>query len=91
MATAALTTSISSGGARKPPKIIDLIPFTSLRFLDDKPIGYGAFGAVYRALHDVWGCQVAYKQLAVRYIGERSKAEQQLVFTNCILNEKITK
>jgi len=87
MATAASTTSRSSGSTRNPRTIIDLVPFTSIRFLDDKPIGSGAFGAVYKALHNEWGCQVAYKKLAVLYIGERSKAEQQLVYSNCILNE----
>jgi len=84
MATAAPATSlssasISSGATKNQPTIIDLIPFTSIRFLDDKPIGYGAFGAVYKALHSEWGCQVAYKKLAVSYIGERTKPEQQLV------------
>jgi len=86
MATAASATSTSSGvQARIQPTIIDLVPFTSIRFLDDKPIGYGAFGAVYKALHSEWGCQVAYKKLAVVYIGERSKPEQQFVLNITII------
>jgi len=76
MANAASTTSMSSDSARNQPTIIDLVPFTRIRFLDDKPIGSGVFVAVYKALHNGWGCQVAYKKLAVLYIGERSKAEQ---------------
>jgi len=83
---------MSSVAARNPPTIIDLVPFTSIRFVDDEPFGYGAFGAVYKALHNGWGCQVAYKKLAVPYIGKKSEAEKQLVFSNCILNKarKIT-
>jgi len=77
MGTTSSTTSVSSGAARNQPKITDLVPFTSIRFLDDKPIGYGAFGTLYKALHNGWGCQVAYKKLNVPYIGERSKPEQQ--------------
>jgi len=84
MAMATSTASMSSGAARTQPTVIDLVPFTSVRFLEDNPIGFGAFGAVYKALHNGWGCQVAYKKLAMPYIGERSKAEQQLVFSNCI-------
>jgi len=87
MATAASTTSMSSVAARNQPTIIDLVPFTSIGFLDDEPIGYGAFGAVYKALHNGWGCQVAYKKLDVPHIGKRSEAEKQLVFSNCILSE----
>jgi len=83
MATGTSTTSMSSGPARTQPTINDLVPVTSIRFLEDKPIGFGAFSAVYKVLHNEWGCQVAYKKLAVPYIGERSKAEQQLVFSNC--------
>jgi len=80
MATAASNTSMSSRAARTHPTVIDLVPFTSVRLLDDKPIGSGAFGAVYKALHNEWGCQVAYKKLAVHYIVERTTAEQKLVF-----------
>jgi len=94
MGTTTSTTSVSSGrsgAARNQPTVSDLVPFTRITFLDDKPIGSGAFGAVYKAVHNEWGCQVAYKKLAALYIGERSKAEQQLVFSNCILNKRITK
>jgi len=91
MGTATSTTAVSSDTASNQPTISDLVPFTRIQFLDDKPIGSGAFGAVYKALHNKWGCQVAYKKLAVLYLGERSKAEQQLVFSNCILIENITK
>jgi len=84
MGTTTSTTSVSSGAARNQPTISDLVPFTRITFLEDKPIGSGAFGAVYKALHNEWGCQVAYKKLAVLYIGERTKVEQQLVFSNCI-------
>jgi len=85
MATNASTTSQASATRKTHATIIDLVPFTSIRLLDDKPIGYGAFGTVYKALHNGWGCQVAYKKLNVPYIGQRSKAEQQLVFSNYIL------
>jgi len=70
----------SPGGATNQRTIVDLVPFTSITFLDDKPIGFGAFGAVLKALHNEWGCQLAYKKLDVPYIGERNPAEQQLVF-----------
>jgi len=91
MATAASSNSMSSGATRIQPTITDLVPFRSIRFLDDEPIGSGAFGTVLKALHNGWGCQVAYKKLNMPYVGKRSKAEQQLVFSNLILNVKITK
>jgi len=87
VATATPAVSTSSGAARNQPTISDLVPFTRITFLEDTPIGFGAFGAVHKALHNEWGCQVAYKKLAVPYIGERSKAQQQLVFSNFILTE----
>jgi len=65
--------------------IVDLVPFTSITFLNDRPIGFGAFGAVYKAVHNEWGCEVAYKKLAVPYIGEKNKAEQQLVILKYFL------
>jgi len=61
------------------PTIDDTVNFINLVVLDDKPLGFGAFGAVYKVLHKEWGCQVAYKKLAVLYIGETIKTEQKLV------------
>jgi len=53
--------------------ISDVIPYASLTLLNDKPVGFGAYGAVFKAMHDEWSCQVAYKKLHLNYIGERSE------------------
>jgi len=55
----------------------DTVPYASLTFLGDEPMGSGTFGAVYKALHQEWGCQVAYKKLIVHSIRTVSKDDQQ--------------
>jgi len=61
--------------------IDDVIPYNSLTLLEKEPIAAGAFGAVYAAIHNEWGCPVAFKRLAVQYIGETDNDERlELLF-----------
>jgi len=49
---------------------------TSLTFTsEDPPIGHGAFGTVYKALHNDWGCYVAFKKIEGPH-----RADRQLDF-----------
>ena len=57
--------------------INNLIPHHVLTYLDDEPIGSGAFGNVYKTFHNHWGCQVAYKRLITHHIRQSSKAEKE--------------
>ena len=57
--------------------INNLISHNVLTYLDDEPIGAGAFGYVYKTFHNHWGCQVAYKRLEVLHIRKSSNAEQK--------------
>ena len=43
-------------------RVNEVIPHASLTYLDEEPIGCGAFGDVYKAYHNEWGCPVAYKK-----------------------------
>jgi len=61
-------------------EVNDTVPFINLTLLNEDPIGAGAFGKVYKALHKEWGCQVAFKKLGVTYITAASKQDQMLVF-----------
>jgi len=72
--------------------ISDEILYASLTLLDKTPVGFGGFGAVFKALHDEWGCQVAYKRLALPYIGERSDDDLRLVrlvFMNWLSRQRV--
>ena len=53
------------------PTINDTVPYNKLVLLDLKPIGSGAFGDVFKAMHQDWTCQVAYKRLGVGCITDQ--------------------
>ena len=57
--------------------INNLISHKVLTYLDDEPIGSGAFGDVYKTFHNHWGCQVAFKRLDIRQIRKSNNAEQK--------------
>ena len=57
--------------------INNLISHDVLTYLDDEPIGSGAFGDVYKTFHNQWGCQVAYKRFDIRHIRKSSNVEKK--------------
>jgi len=55
----------------------DTVSYRKLSFVDEKPIGRGAFGSVYKAFHTEWGCPVAFKKLGVSFLDETNKDDLQ--------------
>jgi len=55
----------------------DIISHACLTLLDEEPIGSGAFGRVYKAYHNEWGCQVAYKKLDIQFLREGHIRDQK--------------
>jgi len=56
----------------------DVVPYACLTLLKEEPNCSGSFGPIlYKAYHNGWECQVAYKKLDVRVISERTKSHKK--------------
>jgi len=64
---------------RSERTVDDTVRYDCLTLLDDEPIGSGSFGVVYKVLHSLWGCQVAYKEVTVSYIAGKTRSDHKLV------------
>ena len=69
---------LKSDAAATPERIIsDAVRYADLVLSDAKPIGFGTFALVYKMWHKLWGCELAYKKLNIRYWDDTNEEDSQ--------------